>query len=88
MIAILIIVIPLIYPLMTHYEHVTELILHTLNKLSRVFVENEVKCCSQLYDYISNKSASDSAAKVLEKRRAAEAEAAQNEEDGDYEEAL
>lgn len=68
MLAILFIVIPLVYPLLTHYETLASLVLHALNKLSRAFVEAEVKCCNQLYEYISNKTASETAIKAAERR--------------------
>jgi hypothetical protein len=68
MLAILLIVIPLVYPLLTHYETLASLVLHALNKLSRSFVEAEVKCCNQLYEYISNKTASETAIKAAERR--------------------
>ena len=57
--AIIFIMVPLIYPLLTHYERLAELILHTLNKLPKPLVEIEVLACSQLYEYIANKSASE-----------------------------
>jgi hypothetical protein len=56
MLAITIIVIPLVYPLLTHYEIIAPIILHSLNKLTITFVENEVECCNQLYDHINHKS--------------------------------
>jgi hypothetical protein len=68
MLAILLIVIPLVYPLLTHYETLASLVLHALNKLSRSFVEAEVKCCNQLYEYINNKTASETAIKAAERR--------------------
>jgi hypothetical protein len=44
--AIIFIMVPLIYPLLTHYERLAELILHTLNKLPKPLVEIEVLACS------------------------------------------
>lgn len=68
MLAIVLVVVPLVYPLLTHYEILAEIVLHALNKLTRDFVEKEVKCCNQLYDYISHKTESESATKAAEKR--------------------
>jgi hypothetical protein len=34
------------YPLLTHYERLAEIILHTLNKLPKPLVEIEVVACS------------------------------------------
>ena len=68
MIAIVLVVVPLTYPLLTHYELLAAIILHALNKLTRSFVENEVKCTNQLYDYISRKTASENASKAAEKK--------------------
>ena len=68
MFAILLVVVPLVYPLLTHYELLAEIILHVMNKLSRSFVESEVKFCNQLYDFINNKTASETALKAAERR--------------------
>ena len=57
--AFIFIMVPLIYPLLTHYERLADIILHTLNKLPKPLVEIEVIACSQLYEYIANKSASE-----------------------------
>jgi hypothetical protein len=46
------IIIPIVYPLMIHYERLTYLILHAFNRLTKQFIENEVKSCNELYVYI------------------------------------
>ena len=58
-IAITVIVVPLVYPLLTHFELLSEIILHAFNKLSKSFVENEVLCCNQLFDHINHKSSDE-----------------------------
>lgn len=57
MLGITLLVIPLVYPLLTHYELIAEKILHSLNKLTKTFVENEVTCCNELFNHINHKSA-------------------------------
>jgi sensor histidine kinase YesM len=57
--AVIFIMVPMSYPLLTHYERLAEIILHTLNKLPKPLVEIEVVACSQLYEYVANKSASE-----------------------------
>jgi len=52
-------VVPLVYPLLTHFEVLAEIILHAFNKLSPTFVEHEVECCNQLYGQINNKSSEE-----------------------------
>lgn len=52
------IIIPIVYPLLVHYERLAYYILHSLNKLTKKFVENEVKSCNQLYSYIGKKHGS------------------------------
>ena len=37
--------VPMSYPLLTHYERLAEIILHTLNKLPKPLVEIEVVAC-------------------------------------------
>lgn len=52
------IIVPLVYPMLVHYERLAYYILHSLNKLTKKFVENEVKCCNQLFSYIGKKQGS------------------------------
>lgn len=47
---------------------IAEIILHSLNKLTKTFVENEVTCCNQLYDHINHKSGQETLKKVAEKK--------------------
>jgi hypothetical protein len=68
MLAITIIVVPLVYPLLTHYERIAEIILHSLNKLSKNFVENEVTCCNELYDNLNHKAGSAALKKKAEQK--------------------
>jgi sensor histidine kinase YesM len=44
--AVIFIMVPMSYPLLTHYERLAEIILHTLNKLPKPLVEIEVVACS------------------------------------------
>lgn len=52
------VIIPIVYPLLVHYEVLAYLILHSINKLTKKFVENEVKSCSSLFNYIGKKQGS------------------------------
>jgi hypothetical protein len=52
------IVIPMVYPLLTHYEKLTYFILHSFNRLTKKFIENEIKCCNELFVYIGKKHGS------------------------------
>lgn len=49
------IIVPIVYPLLIHYEKLAYYILHSLNKLTKKFVENEVKSCNQLFMYVGKK---------------------------------
>lgn len=44
--------------MLVHYERLAYYILHSINKLTKKFLENEVKCCNQLFGYIGKKHGS------------------------------
>ena len=48
-------IIPFVYPLLVHYERIAYFILHALNRVTKKFIENEVKCCIELFNYIGKK---------------------------------
>jgi hypothetical protein len=53
------IIVPLVFPLIVHYEKITYLILHSFNRLTKKFVENEIKSCNELFLYIGKKHGSN-----------------------------
>ena len=52
------IVVPIVYPLLVHYERLTYYILNAFNRLTKKFIENEIKCCNELFVYIGKKQGS------------------------------
>lgn len=52
------IIVPLVYPLLIHYERITYLILHAFNRLTKKFIENEIKSCNELFLYVGKKHGS------------------------------
>ncbi len=40
------IIVPIVYPMIVHYERLAYYILHSMNKLTKKFLENEVKSCN------------------------------------------
>lgn len=52
------IIVPIVYPMLVHYERLAYYILHSMNKLTKKFLENEVKCCNQLFNYMGKKHGS------------------------------
>jgi hypothetical protein len=52
------IVVPIVYPLLIHYEKLTYLLLHAFNRLTKKFIENEIKCCNELFTFIGKKHGS------------------------------
>jgi hypothetical protein len=45
MLTIIAIVVPLVFPSLIQFERLAALVLHSFNKLSPTFIDNEIKCC-------------------------------------------
>ena len=52
------VIVPIVYPLFVHYEKLAYYILRSFNKLTKKFVENELRCCNELFMYIGKKQGS------------------------------
>jgi len=52
------ILVPLSYPFLIHNETLTYLVLNAFNRLTKKFIDNEVKCCNELFIYIGKKHGS------------------------------
>mmetsp|Transcript_1236 Transcript_1236/g.768 ORF Transcript_1236/g.768 Transcript_1236/m.768 type:complete len:225 (-) Transcript_1236:308-982(-) len=51
-------IIPVAYPFLVHNESLTYLVLNAFNRLTKKFIENEVKCCNELFIFVGKKHGS------------------------------